>query len=293
MRRLVLTLMAGLLFVGVGSPAWGQEAVQEDDQIVLTGRVVIAQEERVGDVVIFDGPASVAGQVNGDLLVFNGDLELSGQVTGDVMSFNGDVSLAGTARIGGDLVSRLAPNVEAGATIQGETRRFRPREWTEPFAFFAELAFWLAISVSTLILGLLLLLLAPRAADAVYESARTSIGPSIGWGFILFFGLPILAVLALLTLVGIPFGVVVLLALALIYSIGYVAAAWVVGRSISRTIGRVLAFLIGLGILRVLAIIPIVGGLTWFLGAVFGLGVLVVAAWRVRTRAVVVETVPV
>ena len=46
--------------------------------------------------------------------------------------------------------------------------------------------------------------------------------------------------------------------------------------------GRVLAFLAGLAILRVLALIPILGGIVWFAATVVGLGALMVAIWRAR-----------
>ena len=36
---------------------------------------------------------------------------------------------------------------------------------------------------------------------------------------------------------------------------------------------------------RVLALIPILGGLVWFAAVVFGLGALVVAIWRARTTS--------
>jgi type IV secretory pathway TrbD component len=38
-------------------------------------------------------------------------------------------------------------------------------------------------------------------------------------------------------------------------------------------------------LLRVLALIPILGGLVWFAAVVFGLGALVVAIWRARTTS--------
>ena len=47
----------------------------------------------------------------------------------------------------------------------------------------------------------------------------------------------------------------------------------------------ILAFLVGWGILRVLALIPILGGLVWFAAVVFGLGALLVAIWRARTTS--------
>jgi hypothetical protein len=42
------------------------------------------------------------------------------------------------------------------------------------------------------------------------------------------------------------------------------------------------AFLAGWAILRVAALIPILGGLVWFAAVVVGLGALAVAIWRAR-----------
>ena len=83
-----------------------------------------------------------------------------------------------------------------------------------------------------------------------------------------------------------PLGLGLLAALGLIYALGYGATAWIVGRRILREpTAWVLAFLVGWGILRVLALIPILGGLVWFAAVVFGLGALVVAIWRARTTS--------
>ena len=100
-----------------------------------------------------------------------------------------------------------------------------------------------------------------RGATRIVDTARTRIGPSIGWGLLAFFGLPILAIIALVTIVGIPLGLGVLAALALIYTLGYGATAWIIGRRILRAgTAWVGAFLLGWGILRVLALIPVVAG---------------------------------
>ena len=106
-------------------------------------------------------------------------------------------------------------------------------------------------------------------------------GKSVGIGFAVFFGLPIAGLIALITLVGIPFGAGLLLGLALLFWIGYVAAAIAIGRLLVKPpTSRLLAFLAGWLILRVVAIIPGFGGLVWFLATVFGLGAIAVAARR-------------
>ena len=171
-----------------------------------------------------------------------------------------------------------------GATIGGTTRRVQTNADWDGFGWAGRLAWWLAVSISTLLIGLALLWLIGRGAARIEDTGRTRIGPSIGWGLLAFFGLPILAIIALVTIVGIPLGLGVLAALGLIYTLGYSATAWVIGRRILRTgTPWVVAFLLGWGVLRVLALIPIVGGLTWFAAVVFGLGALTVTIWRARS----------
>lgn len=275
----VLALVTTLVLSGA-LPASAQEDAERDDFVVLTGQLDVLEGETVDDAVIFDGPAAVAGTVRGSLVSFNGPVEVSGTVEDDVVSFNGTVTVRSGALIRGDLVTRTEPVVEEGATIEGEIRR-ETDLFREPFPFWARFFSWLAVTVSLLVLGLLLLLLAPRGADAVAGAWRSRVGASIGWGLIFLVGLPIVAVLAAITLLGIPFGIGLLFALGLIYSIGYVVGAWLLGRQLLKPpASRVLAFLAGLAILRVLALVPILAGLVGAVATIFGLGALMVGAWR-------------
>jgi hypothetical protein len=236
--------------------------------------------------VIFHGSSTVDGTVNGSLTAFDAPVTIAGRVNGDVVVFNGRVELRSGANVTGDVVSQQDPVVASGATIGGERRRVQTNVNWEGFGWAGRLAWWLAVSVATLVVGLVLLWLLGGGAARILEAGRTRVGPAIGWGLLLFFGLPILAIIALVTLVGIPLGLGVLAALGLIYALGYGATAWIVGRSILREpTAWILAFLVGWGVLRVLALIPVLGGLVWFAAVVFGLGALLVAIWRARTTS--------
>lgn len=283
MRRVALALVI-LAVAPAGAAGQAADGSFSGDHVVITGPVTIERGETADDVVVIDGPVSVAGRVRGDLVVVNGRLRISGAVDGDVVAVAGRTSLAPGARIGGDLLyGDERPLVPRGATVGGDVDRVNVDEITDPVGFIGAAALWIAVSISALVLGLLLLWLAPRALAAAFAAASTSLGPTIGWGLLLFFGLPILAVIALVTLVGIPLGVALLLALLPLYAIGYTTSAWLLGRRIvGPPRGRVLAFLAGLAILRVLALIPIVGGIVWFAATVVGLGALLVATWRAR-----------
>jgi hypothetical protein len=284
-QSLVLGLLT-MLILALAAPAWAQDAQGPEAFVVLSGRADVPEGQTVGDLVVFHGSSTVDGTVNGSLTAFDAPVTISGRVNGDVVVFNGRVALRSGGVVTGDVVSQNAPVVASGATIGGESRRVQTNINWEGFGWVGRLAWWLAVSVSTLVVGLVLVWLVGRGAAWILEAGRTSIGPAIGWGLLVFFGLPILAVIALVTLVGIPLGLGLLAALGLIYALGYGATAWIVGRRILREpTAWVLAFLVGWGILRVLALIPILGGLVWFAAVVFGLGALVVAIWRARTTS--------
>jgi hypothetical protein len=268
------------------TPAWAQDGQDEDAFVVLSGRADVPEGEQVGDLVFFHGSSTVDGTVNGSLTAFDAPVTISGRVNGDVVVFNGRVELRDGANVTGDVVSQSAPTVAEGATIEGETQRIQTNFNWDQFGWAGRLAWWLAVTLSTLVVGVVLLWLVGRGAGGIVEAARTGIGPSIGWGLLAFFGLPILGIIALVTIVGIPLGLGVLAALGLIYALGYSATAWIVGRRILREpTAWILAFLAGWAILRVLALIPVVGGLVGWAAVVFGLGALTVAIWRARTAS--------
>jgi hypothetical protein len=286
MRRTLTIGVALFVLFGLGTPAWAQDVPGAESFVVLSGRADVPAGQQVGDLVVFHGSSAVDGTVDGSLTAFDAPVVIAGRVNGDVVVFNGRVELRSGANITGDVVSRQAPVVAEGATIGGATRRVQTDVRWDGLGWIGAFAWWLAVSVSTLVVGLVLLWLVGRGATRIVEAGRTQIGGAIGWGLLLFFALPILGIIALVTVVGIPLGIGLLAALGLIYAVGYSAGAWILGRSLVR--GRtawVVAFLVGWAILRVLALVPVLGGLLWFAAVVFGLGALVVAIWRVRTAA--------
>ncbi len=285
-RRSITVGLFSLLLLGVAAPAWAQDGQTSEAFVVLSGPADVPRDQQVGDLVVFHGSSTVDGTVNGSLTAFDAPVTISGRVDGDVVVFNGRVELANGANVTGDVVSQDDPVVASGATIGGTTRRVQTNLNWDGFGWAGALLWWLAVSISTLLIGLALLWLLGRGATSVADTGRTRIGSSIGWGLLAFLGLPILAIIALVTIVGIPLGVGVLAGLALIYTLGYTATAWIIGRRIVRPPTTwILAFLLGWGILRVLALIPIFGGLVWIVAVVFGLGALIVTIWRTRSTS--------
>ena len=303
MRRYVLVAFA--LIVGAvlvfASPAeaGGRRSSEDDRRITITGDITVSENEVVdGPVVSFDGDVRVNGTVDGGVFVGNGDAVISGRVTGRVFVAHGDVLVTGRvgddvtaadgrvtvrsgARVLGDVVSRQQPNVAAG-TVQGDVKKLNLRNLFTSFLIVFLIGLWVAVTVSVAILGLVFLLLFPRAADATVDAGRR-FWPSVGWGAIVGIAGPILAVLVLFTVVGLPLGLGMLSGLNVLAPLGYVAASLVFGRLMVKgtsTGARIGAFFAGFGILRGVALIPGIGFIVWFLVSIYGIGALTLAAWR-------------
>jgi cytoskeletal protein CcmA (bactofilin family) len=303
-------LLAGFALVVVAFAAFASPvgaasdgSLRDDRRISITGGVVVAEGEVVnGPVVSVDGPAIINGTVN-DVYVGNGRLDIGGRVTGDVLVVHGDVFITGRvggdvvaldgrittrdgARVNGDVTSRKAPNVAPG-TVGGNVRTLNLANLFRGFLIVFLIFLWIAVTVSVAILGLLFVLLFPRAADATAAAGRR-FWPTLGWGALIGIAGPILGVLVFVTIVGIPFGLGILSALNVLAPLGYVASSLILGRLMVKgtsTGARIGAFFAGFGILRAAALIPGIGLIVWFLACVYGLGALTRAAWRAGRRA--------
>jgi hypothetical protein len=285
-RVLAVAALAGASLLA-GSAALAQEETtppaDPPNQIMLAGDVIVHRGEDVGEVVVLHGSAAVGGVVHGDVVVLDGPIAVTGQVSGSVVALNGPVTIGPNAQVLGDVMGRDRIRVAEGARIDGTIRQGAAFTFRSPIDVFGPYTAWLAVAVSTLALGALLVLLAPRGADAVATAAIGSPVASAGIGLGVFLLLPILGVLAVASLVGLPFGIGLLLALAFLFSIGFTWSVYALGRGLWREPrSRWLALLFGWAIVAALSAIPYVGAVLWVVGAILGLGAMTVAAWRAR-----------
>jgi hypothetical protein len=204
-----------------------------------------------------------------------------------VVAFNGRVLIDDGARVTGDVKSRDSARISEGATVEGSVGGLDFR-FADDVVAAARFAVWVAMSISALLLVLAFVWLFPRGADAVVGAGTARGGACFGWGAALFFAIPIVGILLLVTIVGIPLGIGLLLAIAPLYALGYTVAAYFLGRKLlGEPRPRALSALVGVVILRAIALVPVLGGLAWLAATVFGLGLIFVSA-----RGVVGPQVP-
>lgn len=289
----------------------------DGDVSVLAGTVEIAQTGTVtGDVSGAAGSVTIDGRVDGGVHLASGDVRFgpSSVIGGDVNVGSGTVRLAGTidggATVGADQLTvaptaRIAGNLrydgtltlQDGATVGGSVVRddslgtgpswgawsgsgvaWRIPGWLDTiYGFFANL-----------LLGALLLLLFPRFSAGVADTVERRPLRTGAWGLVGLVVTPIVLVLLLVTIIGIPIALVGALLFGLSVWIGVVYGEFAIGRYLLERLdaeGRWYALVLGLLLFSLLGLVPVLGDLAILVALLVGLGALGIAlrrAWRLR-----------
>ncbi len=266
--------------IGVGN-VYVAEGESLDTAVVAIDGNAYVDGSTTGGVLVVSGNAYITGSVGDSVLVIDGDARISGRVDGDVAVLSGRAVIQDGAVITGDVQSSTEPRVAWGATVRGEVKNIDATGMFTAFGFTLLGLIWLAVTISTAILGVVLLALFARPFDTAAATVRTSAGKSIGWGVILWIALPAIAFFASVSLLGLPLGLGTGGALGVLGALGYVTSALFLGRLMIKAPRNIFgAFFAGWAILRVLALLPGIGMLVWAAAAVLGLGALTVTAWR-------------
>jgi cytoskeletal protein CcmA (bactofilin family) len=260
-----------------------------DDAIVAGGRVHLASTGTVGGRAWLAGREVVIdGRIAGELRAAGGTLALAGAVGGDVELAAETIELRPGAHIAGNLVYR-SPNqarIAPGARVDGDVRQIALEA---PSVGPAVHAAGRVLALAALaITGIVLYLLFPRFALAAARTLRATPWRALGLGFASLVAVPVLAVLLLASVVGIPLALALLAAYLILLLAGFLVGVLSLGelglshlaptRSHSRA-GLVAALILALAVLWLLRQIPVLGGLLTFLILLFGTGALLLAGF--------------
>lgn len=230
------------------------------------------------------------GVVAGSVDVGAGAVRLDGTVRGDVTAGADRVVLGPAARLEGDLtVGRGTTLVEReGSSVAGTVDRTRMGGATG--VAIDRGTDWLLTAwgfAANLLLGAVLLVAFPRFTGRVAAAVADRPARTGGVGLVTLVGIPLVLVLLVLTIVGIPLAVVLGVPLlvvggwvALVYG-RFAVAAWALGHLGYRSRWAALvAGVVGLGLG---GLVPYVGGLVDAVVFVLGLGAVALTLYERRT----------
>jgi cytoskeletal protein CcmA (bactofilin family) len=243
-----------------------------------------------GNVRLFAREIVADGQVGGDAVFHGGTVTLGGAFAGAVHITADNIVVMPGTRIGGDLVYRMGKDLVLDEKVQlGGLLKRAPAPLASPAqAGQMQLLVQLAFATGALLVGLLYVALFPAAATAAVAKLEESFWRSLLFGFIAFCLVPLAAFVFLITLVGIPLGVMLVLAYGLTVYLGKIVVALALARRLLRRQSATppVLLLLVVGILLVYAGggLPFpLGLLVWLTATWAGLGAIVQAMLDRRT----------
>lgn len=255
MKKISIAIIALLIVSGVAVSA----SAAERNIVRIGSDVTVEKGTTVNDVVVIDGNAAVAGNVDGNIVIIGGSLKLGPgvRVAREIVLIGAGIERDPSAIIVGKVTEVGMPS---SIPLAMSLKSFFKGGWV---------AAWAAISIMVLLgfLGLAVFVaaLVPEHMGAVVKALEKSFVSMFLCGILGAFLAGLVLVLLAITIVGIiliPLAVVVI---TLAWIIGYIASALFIGRNIMAYFRKPsLPFvdaILGIALLFLAGFLPLIGPL--------------------------------
>jgi len=243
----------------------GEDIVQFGDDII------VEEDEAVeGDVVAILGSIVVNGVVEGDVVAVGGELNVGprGEIDGDAVAVGGGVTKEPGARVRGETVS-----IGTGSGFRPRISPAFPGSFLSRGGRLGILVVWIILIV---VLGLIIMAIFRRGSENICVRARKEAFKMGLFGLLGWVAFPILVLVLLITIIGIPVAILVVPAFFLALLFGFIGVSYAVGSRLGNGHGRspyasmALGVIALYGLLILAGIIGLPGGAFHVLGRVIG-----------------------
>jgi len=257
--------------------------------------------EILGDVSVYSGTADFKGKVEGNIYGRTGRVTISGKLNKNVeLHFDGEekgdeasLVIFKEAEIQGDLnyYSRSQAKIDEEAVIKGQVNKYTPkvvgkaaRKFINSFWLFSRLVSFFGL----IVVALILIWFFDDRTKKITERMLKKPGQSMLFGLGILFLVPIISIMLMITIIGAPLGIIILLLYILAIYLSTIFVGLTIGRQIlayfqKKKFPEVSSFwslIIGLLIYLIIvdlvlwsgSILGIFGGVIKFLALIWALG---------------------
>lgn len=242
-----------------------------------------------GNAYITGGNVTIVGAVRGGLLASGGNVTINGPVGRDVEVVAGGMTLGPRAQIAGNLryrVDKSKVRIDPAAKVAGTTTALPPQQKGGIRGLLWLLGFVIA--------GVIVVAIFPRftieSAETLYQRPVRAGLAGLAWACLV----PVLAVIAAITFIGLPLAIVAMAAWFAIVFMGDLPVALWLGKKIlgdrakpGRS-GAIYSALVGGVIIAIVGLVPVLGPIVTIIVAIFGAGAMVLRL-RSAPRGAVAE----
>jgi hypothetical protein len=260
---------------------------------LLTGsRVTLRPTATVGrDLNVSGGDVLVEAKVGRNLVVTAGNARLGSEVGGQVQARVGRLTVLPGAVIRGDLLvySPNPPTISSQAQVLGRVVHHKTPIGNQGGGFLGWLSNWLISFLMVTALGATIIAVSPVWPERVAQTMSQRTGLSALTGLLGVILAPIVGILLLISVLGVPLGLLTLL----LYGIGlllssafvaYLSGRWLVERLKGGAQSPYVKLVWGALLLTLLVSLPGIGGFILCLALILGFGAIAVERRDYRNR---------
>lgn len=237
-----------------------------------------------GGILVLGGDVNISSFVPGDVTVFSGNLTINAEIGGNSEIYAGQLYLTDNAKIDKEFIytSEKEAQISQNASVSGRIVRKIPplaietsqKEITRKISQF-KYVFRVIHVVSVLLIGILFLRFFPNFASKVSELIEKKPLESMGVGILTILIFPILSLVLVLTIVGIPIIFYILMILILLSYLSKIVFSYWLGKKLSGGFfngNKYMSLFVGLLILFLTGFVKILGPLASLFVLTSGLG---------------------
>jgi len=266
---------------------------------VLAGNAQFMKSGKVlGNVVCTSANVDLGCYVGGDVTVAASNLRISGAIDHDIDAYVGQLRLTSRAEVGGDIEykSNTTAFIDEGAIIKGKVtlhpslvHHLIKGGFLHGLLIGSRIAGLLMNFLYTFAIGLILIKIYPRKLESTLYALNNSPLKCFGFGLMLLILLPLVSLILLMTILGIPFALT-LLALNVIgfYTAKVFSIFWISNKFCAKVRlkkNALTSYTLGLVLYFLITSIPIFGFIVAFVAMVFGLGAIPLAKSNRKSSA--------
>lgn len=254
------------------------------------GNVALASTGSVEkDLSVAGGDVEIRGPVNGSVQVGAGNVLIDSAIGGDVRAASGDLKLGPNARIAGRLIHHGANVTRDPASVVDGGVHERVRE---PGARRVKVhrsggGWWWTLGI--VVLAALIAAAFPAEVRRVGNTLRARPGVTLFAGLVALICVPFAALVLMISIIGLPVALVVMLLYGLLILVGYAAAGVMLGdmalqrfrpEDAARLRHRIGAAVLAMLALALVAKVPVLGGFVVLAAILLGMGAIVMSIVR-------------
>lgn len=229
------------------------------DVVAAGGNIIIARNATVGSLVLAGGEITIDGRVAGSVKTASGKLLLNGNVMKDIDCRGGDITINGTVQGPAIIAANdkitigdaaafnsgvhywarrkkvdFKQSVKGGQAVYDPSLRMNYKQWY--YLGFASVLGLLWYVGTVLLMIMIIQYLFSNTLKKAGQTAFDKTWKSIGYGLLFWITVPVAAVIACITIIGLPVGIILIfcyIALALLATTiaSVVAANWLNNRT--------------------------------------------------------------